>query len=334
MTLGFDNHTYYHRGLVRWRHRFRNGATFTLTPSVGYDVPYGLQTNVGTAPFSNTNAQLEYNLRATYRTTLLPWLRPRYRSRLRGYALHARRHAESCRSLEEGDTGGFSGYSAPDATQAVATDHLLLYTNSVAPFIALDFAYFKKRFVISPQLRLETMTFYGYPGQARQFSSASFLPEPRVAVRYVPIAQLALHASVGVYHQAPDSPDFSTVFGSAKLQPQFGIHYVLGAEFQPTSRLHFDEIQLPDQVAAGNALQPVGSNQSSGHDEVDALTGAEAVGRGFHLHGEFLAGLPRFEASRHADVTRPLDGAPADCPIALRCRRAHFCGYDERTDRR
>ena len=38
----FDQHTFFHRGLARWTHRFAGGATLMITPSVGYDVPYGL----------------------------------------------------------------------------------------------------------------------------------------------------------------------------------------------------------------------------------------------------------------------------------------------------
>jgi hypothetical protein len=239
-TLGFDNHTYYHRGMVRWRHRFANGATFTLTPSIGYDVPYSLTTSVGTAPFNNRNGQLEYNLRAIYRAQLFPSLRMDAGVDYEGtrYTLDATQNPQGL--LREGDTGGFSGYNAPDATQAVVTDHLLLYSNSVAPFLALDLSYFKHRLTISPQLRLETMSFYGYPGASRQFAHASFLPEPRLGLRYQIIPQLAVRGSIGVYHQAPDSPDLSTVFGSSALIPQFGVHYVLGFEAQPTARLHIE----------------------------------------------------------------------------------------------
>jgi TonB family protein len=240
LTLGFDNHTYYHRGVIRWRHRFANGSSLSVIPSVGYDVPYGLQTDVGSAPFSNTNGMLEYNLRAFHRTSILPSLRVDAGLDYEGtrYTLDATQNPAGL--LREGDTGGFSGYNAPDATQAVATDHLTLYTNSVAPFLLLDFAYFKRRLGISPQLRLETMSFLGYPGSSRQFSSAYFLPEPRLAVRWQVIPMLTLRASLGVYHQAPDSPDFSSVFGSTKLQTQFGIHYVLGGELNPTARLHIE----------------------------------------------------------------------------------------------
>jgi hypothetical protein len=240
LTLAFNNHTYYHRGLVRWRHRFHNGASFMLIPSVGYDVPYGLHTDVGAAPFSNTNGQLEYNLRALYRAQLFSSLRLDLGLDYEGtrYTLDATQNPAGL--LREGDTGGFSGYDAPDATQAVATDHLTLYTNAVAPYLAVDLSYFKRRLVISPQLRLETMSFFGYPGSMRQFAHASFLPEPRLAIRYQVISQLAIRGAIGVYHQAPDSQDFSTVFGSSRLSPQFGLHYVFGFELQPTPQLHIE----------------------------------------------------------------------------------------------
>src|SRR6185312_6607412 len=43
----YEQDTYFHRGLVRWTHRFQGGGTFSVTPSVGLDSPYGLSTTVG-----------------------------------------------------------------------------------------------------------------------------------------------------------------------------------------------------------------------------------------------------------------------------------------------
>src|SRR5262249_50563020 len=40
LSAQYDSHTYYHRGIVSWLHRFAGGATLSLTTSAGYDVPF------------------------------------------------------------------------------------------------------------------------------------------------------------------------------------------------------------------------------------------------------------------------------------------------------
>ncbi|MDB4970273.1 MAG: TonB family protein / TonB-dependent receptor, partial [Myxococcales bacterium] len=237
----FVQHTYYHRGLLRWLHRFDGGASLSVTPSVGYDVPYNLTTTYGNNnSYGNDNHQLGYSLRALYRTPLGRRLKLDAGVDYEGtrFTLDARQNPSGL--YREGDTGGFFGYSAPDVTHGVAIDHLVVFTNHVAPFVALTITLFDGRLVVMPQLRVDVMNFQGQSAGAPSFSSSAALVEPRLAGRVKLSSRIAVHASLGVYHQAPDSADFSTVFGNPNLSPERGIHYVAGIEIAATPSLHID----------------------------------------------------------------------------------------------
>ena len=236
----FVQHTYFHRGLVRWRHRFSDGSTLSVTPSVGYDLPYGLDVFIGNATYSHANAQLGYSLRALWRVSLSRSLRLDAGLDYEGtrYTLDARDNAGGL--YREGDSGELLGYSAPDRRQGVAVDHMILYTNQVAPFVALTIALFRQHLLVMPQLRLEAMSFYGYPHTSRAFTSSTLLPEPRLAARVRLSSRVVLQGSVGLYHQAPGSADLSRVFGNPTLRPEVGIHYVAGVEVSATPTLHLE----------------------------------------------------------------------------------------------
>ena len=234
----FDQHTFFHRGLVRWTHRFGRGATLSITPSVGYDVPYGLVTTVGNGNYEHNDAQLGWGLRAIYHQPLGKMLRFSAGLDYEGteYNLDARQNKRGL--YREGDTGDFLGYTAPNPQEAVLSDHTTLITNHTAPFVALTLAFFRQRLLIMPQFRLETMTFVGE--KAENFKSAFVLPEPRVAARVRVSSRVTLQGSVGVYHQAPGGADFSRVFGNPNLVPEMAIHYVAGVEVKVTPTLHVE----------------------------------------------------------------------------------------------
>jgi hypothetical protein len=234
----FDQHTYFHRGLARWQHRFAGGATLSVTPSVGYDVPYGLAVTVGNGIFTHTDGQLGWALRAVYHQPISRSMRLSAGLDYEGtrFTLDARQNPSGL--YREGDTGDFLGYTAPNPNEAVLTDHTIVYTNHVAPFVALTLALFHQRLVVMPQFRLEAMTFVGT--RAEQFTKTAVLPEPRLAVRVRISSRVALQGSVGVYHQAPGGADFSRVFGNPALEPESAVHYVAGVEWKATSSLHVE----------------------------------------------------------------------------------------------
>ncbi|HEY1584668.1 MAG TPA: TonB-dependent receptor, partial [Polyangia bacterium] len=234
----FDQHTFFHRGLLRWTHRFKGGGTLAVTPSVGYDVPYGLNSMYGNAEFQNTNSQLGWGLRAVYKVPIGRLLRLAVGVDYEGtrYTLDARQNLDGL--FREGDTGDFLGYTPPNPTEAVLSDHTVVWANHTAPFVALTIQLFGQRLVIMPQLRLETMTFVGTKNE--NFSSSFVLPEPRLATRVKINSRFSLQGSVGVYHQAPALADLSRVFGNPTLAPEFAVHYVVGLEAKITATLHLE----------------------------------------------------------------------------------------------
>jgi TonB family protein len=237
----FVQHTYFHRGVLRWQHRFADGATLLVLPSVGYDLPYQLDVNFGNATYTYANARIGWSLRAQAHVPLGRHVRLDAGLDYDGarYHLDARQNLSGL--VREGDVNGdFLGYTQPSRSTAVGSDHMILYNNSVAPFVAMTVTLWKQRLSVMPQLRVETMSFYGYPLLPKHFTSTFVLPEPRLAARLRITSRVAVYASLGWYHQAPDAADFSTVFGNPTLRPESAIHYVTGVETRATATLHVE----------------------------------------------------------------------------------------------
>ena len=234
----FDQHTYFHRGLFRWKHSFSGGGALTVTPSFGYDVPYSLGVTIGNTTYSHTDGQLGWGLRAIYHLPISRALRFEAGLDYEGtrFTLDARQNLTGL--FREGDTGDFLGYTAPNPSEAVLNDHTTVITNHVAPFVALSILLFHQRLVVMPQFRLEAMTFVGT--RAEDFKSSAVLPEPRLAARVRLSSRVTLQGSVGVFHQAPGLADLSRVFGNPTLTPELGIHYVAGVEIKATPTLHIE----------------------------------------------------------------------------------------------
>ena len=67
LSAAVDSHTYFHRGVINWQHRFARGGTFTLVSSIGYDVPSGLGVSFGSVPTSLDQHLFGYSTRAVAR---------------------------------------------------------------------------------------------------------------------------------------------------------------------------------------------------------------------------------------------------------------------------
>jgi TonB family protein len=232
LQAAFDSHTFYHRILARWAHRFASRATLTVTPSVGYDVPFEFNANIGNTLVSVDAETFEYSLRAALRQPLGAHFRLDVGVDLEGNRWMLSVNGPSRGMPREGDRGG--GFGGAFAFDREDLDQLTL-----APFIALNFSPIKN-LVITPQLRLEIFDFRGYQGSPDAFDHGYALPEPRVSVRYQINRWAAVKAAAGAYHQVPDPTSFLKLFGTPSVRPQYGWQYVAGAEFEPTSTLHIE----------------------------------------------------------------------------------------------
>jgi TonB family protein len=261
-ATAFDSHIFFHRGLLRYtRHIGR--ATLTITPSIGYDVPFDLQGQFGKIPVVIDVPTVAYSVRAALHLPVNHWLRfdggidfegNRWDYSLVGSPIGAPR---------EGDSPGLRR-----DTQTVSESATIL-VNNFAPYVSATFELFAKRLTITPEFRVELFDFAGYPGRPESYEHIYVAPEPRVQARLRITKWAAIKAAVGVYHQAPDPQLFSIKFGNPSVSPEFGLHYVLGADFDPTPTLHIETTgfykDLRNLVVRGEtATDPLFNNDGIG----------------------------------------------------------------------
>ena len=232
LQAAFDSHTYYHRILARWLHRFASRATLTVTPSIGYDVPFEFKAQFGNTIVAVDAETLEYNLRAAYRVPLGAHLRFDAGLDFEGNRWFLSVNGPQRGMPREGDAGvGFNG--------AFAFDKQDLDQLTIAPYVALNLTPIKNLLIV-PQLRVEVYDFRGYQNSPDAFDHAYVFAEPRLSARYQINRWAAVKAAAGAYHQPPDPSAFLKSFGNPSVQPQYGWHYVVGADFEPTSSLHVE----------------------------------------------------------------------------------------------
>ena len=127
--------------------------------------------------------------------------------------------------------GSFSGSSS-----GYAAEEMTLYPNNIAPFVAAELSFFDKWLTLIPQLRLQIMTFAGYPDTPQSFDHVYVALEPRLSVRQRLTQRVALKGAVGLYTQPPAPETLSRVFGNPELRPQSATHYVLAATSRSRAR--------------------------------------------------------------------------------------------------
>lgn len=286
LALAVEHHTYFHRGLLRYAHRFDSGASVTITPSVGYDLPDHRSFLTGGLPFHIADDQPGWSLRLLLRLPLHPLLRLDLGLDYQGTRFSLDRTDNVSGGLREGDPGGFAGLSGADYTQASATDRMQLYTHQLAPFAALAFELLDRRLQVVPQVRLEWMHSLAYPGEARARARGQLLVEPRLSLRLAVSRRVAVKAAVGYYHQPPRPADLSTVFGNPALGAESALHLLAGLELQitPTLRLELSGFykDLRDLVVRGRtASAPPLENAGDGRIVGGELLLRQELWKGF-----------------------------------------------------
>lgn len=223
-----DSHSFYHRGLVRWQHRFQGGATLESSVSAGYDVPFQIVFTEGNTSRVFDQQTFSYGLRTVARVPLAEWLRLDAGVDFEGNRWPVKLTFGPQGPPREGDPGGFQAGGA-----GLTSDDFLLFTNDVAPFVSAKMSFFDRRLTITPQFRLDVFSNTAY-GTTTTFVR----PEPRLTARYQLTPWLAPKLAIGLYDQAPQPLDFSRVFGNPDLKPEHGVHYVGGFDLDPRPGLH------------------------------------------------------------------------------------------------
>jgi len=302
------SHIYFHRAVADWSHRFDGGRTATVIASAGYDAPFGFGVTYGQVPSTLQERAFTYAVRAFGRLPVAATLRFDGGVDFEGNRWTVARAGSPAATTDIvggagagglGANGGFGG-----GTSGYASDDLTLFTNHVAPFATATWALFDRRLTITPQFRLQVMTFAGYQGTPAAFARGFVSPEPRLAVRYQITGGLAVKGAVGVYAQPPDPTAFSRLFGNPDLHPERGAQYVLGADLALpagiTGEADLFWKNLRDLVVSGeNPGDPLLENAGRGRAYGGQLLVRRELGR--RLYGWLSYTLSRSERQDHPD---------------------------------
>ena len=234
----FDSHTFYHRGLLRWLHRFPGRVTLQVTASSGYNQPFQVRANIGSFPLRIDARVTPYVLRAIVRAPLTSSLRLDSGLDFEGATNNLDLALSQNGAPREGDPPG------PPRGAGFATETTIQRPAYLAPFASLRFSVLDRRLTLVPSVRIEIFNTYSSSRYAiggktgRSDVTTNFIrPSPRLSLRYRVNDLLDLKGAVGVYYQSPDPTAISYSFGSQRIEPEFSIHYVAGIELRPTPTL-------------------------------------------------------------------------------------------------
>ena len=291
----------YKRFIMRYARLLPDGASFVLTPSVGYD------TNADDEQFGGVGIHLktttwQYGLRGTYRRRVASNTTISFGLDLQVKSTSADRVGSVNLPAREGDVVVFGQPPAGD----VAADKWNVTLIDTAPFITAEIVL--GRLTLIPGLRLEPTLIEGsalYPhsemsaplGFARfdipNNPGPGFLawaPNPRITAVLRASRRLTLTAGGGVYGQPPDPEDMSSVFGNPTVNMSRAVHVSGGGNFKLMPTLTFEAIgfykYLYDLVSR-NALDSPPLAEALTQDGVGRSYGGQALLRQEMVHGFF-----------------------------------------------
>jgi len=304
------SHTYFHRGILSWTHRLSGGGSFALTSSIGYDVPLQLGIDFGGVTTSLDAHSLGYSTRAVLDLPLRPWLRLDA-----GVDYEGSRYAQSRAGVARPPVGGAAGTSVggfgeqspgsfSGSASGYAAESMTVYPNHVAPFLAGELSFFGQRLTITPQLRMQAISFVGYPGTSDSFTHAYVTIDPRLTMRARVTERVALKGALGLYSQPPSPETLSRVFGNPDLRPLRATHYVLGSDVDITSTLRLELAafwkEMSNLIVPGAGPDdPVLTNEGRGRAYGGELLIRQQLWR--NLFGWAAYTLSRSERRDHAD---------------------------------
>ncbi|HTJ41010.1 MAG TPA: TonB-dependent receptor [Kofleriaceae bacterium] len=225
-------HTKFWRALAEYKQLFPDGASFTVTPSVGVDTSE-IVSSFGAVPTEIHTTSDRYAMRGAYRrkvhaTTTLTL-------GLDGLVTHTRVRRAGSITLPARE-GDITVFGQPPGAQ-VNADEWTINELGVAPYAVAQIKTGDLELV--PGVRLEPMVVDGtralpLVGRApeRGFRRVDWEFDPRIAATYALGKRLSLRAGAGLYHQPADPEDLSAVFGNPMLTPSSAAHAVLGGAYK------------------------------------------------------------------------------------------------------
>jgi hypothetical protein len=228
--------------MIRYRRQFEDGSSIVVTPSVGLDHQRSISSFGGTPAFLDNQATA-YGFRALWRGKVAPTIA--ILAGLDFEALDSKLQRQGSITLphREGDVFVF-GQAPPDKGNV---DQWEATTMSLAPYGQMDLAFFDDALHIVPGIRLEpyvTMVNRAIPVSGDTpptgVANESTAVDPRIALRLRVSPQLSTKAAFGVYHQAPEPEDLSSVFGNPGLGIATAVHGLVGATYKMTDILSLE----------------------------------------------------------------------------------------------
>jgi TonB family protein len=251
------------RVIVRYRRQFEDGSSVLVTPSIGTDHQRSISRFGGT-PTELDNQGTAYGLRASWRGKVAPSI-----SVLAGLDVEAQtsslaRQGSVTLPPREGDIYVF-GQQPGDQ---INVDNWETTIASLAPYAQMDMAFFGDSLHIVPGIRLEPYLTSGnkiVPVEADKpvtgFTKEDTAVDPRIAIRYQVSPKLSTKAAFGLYHQAPQAEDLSSVFGNPTLGTSSAFHVLAGATYKLTELISLEAVGFyshsDDLVARSSLNTPV-----------------------------------------------------------------------------
>ncbi|HEY6462058.1 MAG TPA: TonB-dependent receptor, partial [Polyangiaceae bacterium] len=234
-TSGTD----FNRVYARYEKHTGDGAMVVVTPYVGTDST-SLVDAYGATVTELTNDSWVYGLRAGWQGPIEKHLRGSVGidGEMQVSSLH--RAGSIGAPPREGDVYVFG---EPPPSQ-INYDDWKTVIASVAPYVEGDLSLVDDRLHVVPGLRLEpyvtsTNKLTPPPPGSPNIGATqeNTVIEPRLSVTYAFTPRVAAKAAFGVYHQAPQPEDLSSVFGNPLLPLATARHYLAGAVFRLTELL-------------------------------------------------------------------------------------------------
>jgi TonB family protein len=230
------------RVMVRYRKQFEDGSSIIVTPSIGKDHQRTIS-RFGGIPTELDNESTAYGLRASWRSKISPNVLAQVGLDIEAATSELSRQGSITLPPREGDIYVF-GQQAGDK---INFENWNTTIASLAPYGQLDFSFFGDSLHILPSVRFEPYlisTDKAIPitkdipptGVTNEDTAV----DPRIIARYQASEKASLKAAFGLYHQAPQPEDLSSVFGNPNLKTSSGIQGLAGGTYKLADLISFE----------------------------------------------------------------------------------------------
>lgn len=227
----------FYRLLVRYSRILPDGSSLQVTPSLGWDATRST-TKFGMVPTVAELRGLRYGLRAGYRRKLHRLVTLSLGLDMQGQLADDQRAGSLDIPPREGDIVVFGQPPGDD----VNADRWRTHIVDVAPFAFAEVRL--GALTLTPGVRVDAYELEGSRLVPRVvgtspigFARAEWAVDPRLSVSWKPLRRLALDAAIGLYHQAPEPDDLSSVFGNPTLGLARAVHVSFGVKAALTGTL-------------------------------------------------------------------------------------------------